>query len=68
MTSTPTHTLAAPQVGAAIDHLFEQAGRDDAVAARVSAELPGGFGHLSPQARADAAAEIYMPISAAGGE
>lgn len=65
---THTHTLAAPQVEAALSHMFERAQQDDATAARVDAELPGGFAPLSPREQADAAAQIYMPISAAGGE
>jgi predicted O-methyltransferase YrrM len=47
--------------------LFERAEHDEATAARVSGEMPDGFASMSPQEQADAAAEIYMPISAAGG-
>ncbi len=47
--------------------MFEQAEQDDDVAARMDAELPGGFEPLSPREQAEAAAEIYMPISAGGG-
>ncbi|MFM9607746.1 O-methyltransferase [Streptomyces niveiscabiei] len=65
---THTHTLADPRVEAALSRMFEQAEQDDTTAARVSAQLPGGFAPLTPQERADAVAEVYMPISAAGGE
>ena len=64
---TFTHTLADPRIEAALSRMFERAAQDETTAARVSAELPGGFAPLSPQEHADAAAEIYMPISAAGG-
>ncbi|MEX3101353.1 MULTISPECIES: O-methyltransferase [unclassified Streptomyces] len=65
---THTHTLADPRVEAALSRMFEQAEQDDTTAARVSAQLPGGFAPLTPQERADAVAEVYMPISARGGE
>ncbi|MER6418579.1 class I SAM-dependent methyltransferase [Streptomyces sp. NPDC001137] len=65
---TLTHTLADPRVRAALSRMFERAAQDDITAARVGAGLPGGFAPLSPQEHADAAADIYMPISAAGGE
>lgn len=64
---TPTHTLADPRVRTALGRMFEQAEQDDTIAARRDAELPGGFAALSLQERADASAEIYMPISAGGG-
>ncbi|MFE5813073.1 O-methyltransferase [Streptomyces sp. NPDC056479] len=65
---TPTHTLAAPRVAATLSRMFERAEQDETTAARVGAELPGGFAPMTPQEHADAAADIYMPISAAGGE
>ncbi|MYS84898.1 O-methyltransferase [Embleya scabrispora] len=64
---TYTNTLADPRVRTALDRMFEQAEQDDDVAARMDAELPGGFEPLSPREQAEAAAEIYMPISAGGG-
>ncbi|MEU9008667.1 class I SAM-dependent methyltransferase [Streptomyces sp. NPDC048479] len=63
---TVTHTLADPRVEAALSRMFAHAAHDEATAARVRAERPGDFG--TPQEHADAAAEIYMPISAAGGQ
>ncbi|WP_406306949.1 class I SAM-dependent methyltransferase [Streptomyces sp. NBC_00879] len=63
---TLTHTLADPRVEVALSRMFAQAAHDEATAARVQAQRPGGFG--TPQEQADAAAEIYMPISAAGGQ
>ncbi len=62
---TFTHTLADPRVASALSRMFARAAHDEATADRVRAERPGGFG--TPQEHADAAAEIYMPISAAGG-
>ena len=63
---TVTHTLADPRVEAALSRMFAHATHDEATAARLGAVRPGGFG--TPQEHADAAAEIYMPISAAGGQ
>jgi predicted O-methyltransferase YrrM len=60
-----THSLADPRVADVIDRLFARAQHDDAAADRV--ELPGGFDRTTPQQRADALAEVYMPISAEGG-
>ncbi|WP_416966677.1 O-methyltransferase [Streptomyces sp. 4F14] len=65
---THTHTLADPRIEAALGRMFEQAEQDEVTAARVSAQLPGGFAPLTPQERADAVAEVYMPVSARGGE
>lgn len=56
-----THTLADPRVDAALTRMFEQAGQEE------TAALGAEFASLSPTEKADAAAEIYMPISAAGG-
>ena len=63
---THMDTLADPRVAAALRTMFEQAEQDDAVASRV--DWGPGTASMSPQAHADAAAEIYMPVSAAGGE
>ncbi|WP_338682552.1 class I SAM-dependent methyltransferase [Streptomyces acidiscabies] len=65
---THTHTLADPRIEAALSLMFERAEQDETTAARVSAQLPGGFAPLTPQERADAVAEVYMPISARGGQ
>ncbi|MGP3965175.1 O-methyltransferase [Nonomuraea sp. 3N208] len=62
-----THTLAEPRVQGALDRMFAQAAHDDATAARIQAERPGCLGG-TPQEYADAAAEIYMPISRTGGK
>ncbi|MFJ9893189.1 O-methyltransferase [Streptomyces sp. NPDC091280] len=59
-------TLTEPRVQAALRRMFEEAGQDDAVASRI--DWGSGTASMSPQEHADAAAEIYMPISAAGGE
>jgi predicted O-methyltransferase YrrM len=62
---TSTHTLADPRVEAALARLFEHADHDDDAAARVSARWPNGYATV--QEHADAAAEIYIPISPEGG-
>ncbi|MFJ8057421.1 O-methyltransferase [Streptomyces sp. NPDC096142] len=65
---THTHTLADPRVEAALSRMFERAEQDEATAARVGAALPDGLAPLTPQERADAVAEVYMPVSADGGK
>ncbi|HEU4421257.1 MAG TPA: class I SAM-dependent methyltransferase, partial [Pilimelia sp.] len=64
---TPTHTLADPRVKAALGRMFANAAHDETTAARVRAEH-GGIMPVTPREHADAAAQIYMPISAAGGQ
>jgi predicted O-methyltransferase YrrM len=63
---TFAYTLADPRVEAALDRMFAHAAHDDTTAARVRAEH-GGVMPTAPQEHADAAAPIYMPISAAAG-
>lgn len=60
---TFTHTLADPRIRTALDRMFALAERDDAIAAT----LPAGYSSMSAHEKADAAAGIHMPISAAGG-
>lgn len=60
---TLTHTLADPRIRTALDRMFALAERDD----DISATLPDGYASMSASAKADAAAGIHMPISAAGG-
>ncbi|MFE2373578.1 O-methyltransferase [Streptomyces sp. NPDC059398] len=64
---TFTHTLADPRVETALSRMFANAEQDDATEARTRAERPRSAEPSTPQERADAAAEIYMPVSAAGG-
>lgn len=64
---TLTHTLADPRVESAISRMFELAEQDDAGAAHLGLE-PGASESRTPQELADAAAGIYMPISADGGK
>jgi predicted O-methyltransferase YrrM len=64
---TLTHTLADDRVEAALRRMFAHAEDDGAVAARVRAQH-GGAMPAAPQDYADAAAGIYMPISALGGQ
>jgi predicted O-methyltransferase YrrM len=66
MTLTDTH--GDPRVAAALDRMFAEAARDDAAFARLATELPGDFTSLTAQEQADAAAPIYMPVSATGGQ
>ncbi|MEV6417582.1 class I SAM-dependent methyltransferase [Kribbella sp. NPDC051718] len=60
-----TNTLQSPAVQKVLDRLFEDAKRDD----DVRSPSGDGFSYESAtaQERADALADIYMPISAAGG-
>ncbi|MFD9949302.1 O-methyltransferase [Nonomuraea sp. NPDC059023] len=55
------NTLAEPRVADALDRMFAAAAGDDTIAARVDS-----FGN-TPQEHADAAEEIYMPISPEAG-
>jgi len=55
-----TNTLAAPQVTATLSRLFAAAAQDG----DASALLPGGaFANASALEKADAAQDVYMPIS-----
>ncbi|AQZ69635.1 O-methyltransferase [[Actinomadura] parvosata subsp. kistnae] len=58
---THTSTLADPRVAAALERMFAEAERDD------SRPFPRAGGTMTAQEQADAAAEIYMPISPEGG-
>ncbi|MFE9067854.1 O-methyltransferase [Streptomyces violaceusniger] len=62
---TVTHTLADPRVETAISRMFELAEQDGTAQAELP---PGAVESLAPQELADAAAGIYMPISAEGGK
>ncbi|AQW52762.1 O-methyltransferase [Streptomyces violaceusniger] len=62
---TVTHTLADPRVETAIRRMFELAEQDGTAQAELP---PGAVESLAPQELADAAAGIYMPISAEGGK
>ncbi|MFC8125702.1 O-methyltransferase [Streptomyces sp. NPDC057302] len=66
-TSTPLNTLEDPRVASALDRMFRHAEQDEATSSRVREERPQGSAPLGPQERADANAEVYMPISAQGG-
>ncbi|WP_406147729.1 O-methyltransferase [Streptomyces sp. NBC_01012] len=67
MTTHPC-TLAEPRVAAALTRMFEAADHDDETAARRPALQAHDRATLTAQEYADVAAEIYMPISAAGGK
>ncbi|MFG2578401.1 O-methyltransferase [Streptomyces malaysiensis] len=62
---THTHTLADPRVEAAIGRMFELSAQDETAQAQLP---PGALESMAPQELADAAAGIYMPISADGGK
>ncbi|MGW5868744.1 O-methyltransferase [Streptomyces sp. NPDC055239] len=64
---TQTHTLADPRISAALTRMFEAADRDDEAATRMRSVPSYERAALSAQEYADAAREIYMPISAEGG-
>ncbi|MEW2545976.1 class I SAM-dependent methyltransferase [Streptomyces sp. NPDC047002] len=68
MSATPTysHTLADPRVATALAGLFDAAARDEQTVSRLPAE-PSALAALTAQQLADAAQEIYMPVSADGG-
>ncbi|AEM80778.1 O-methyltransferase [Streptomyces violaceusniger] len=62
---TVTHTLADPRVETAISRMFALAEQDETA----QGQLPSGAQEsMAPQELADAAAGIYMPISAEGGK
>jgi predicted O-methyltransferase YrrM len=60
-----TNTLAAPQVGAALDRMFAAAARDED---HVPAPPAGRTFWATPLERADAYQDIYIPISAEAGK
>lgn len=64
---TPSCTLTETRVAAALDRMFEAAGRDDQTAERLGAEHFAHRDKLTAQQLADVAQDIYMPISADGG-
>ncbi|MGW6010562.1 O-methyltransferase [Streptomyces sp. NPDC055210] len=64
---TPPYTLAEPRVSAALTRMFEAAARDDETVSRLRSGRPQDWGSRTPQELADAAQEIYMPVSADGG-
>ncbi|MFI5709521.1 O-methyltransferase [Kribbella sp. NPDC051620] len=61
-----TNTLHSPAVQKVLDRLFEDAKRDDDV--RTAGGDGFSYESATAQERADALADIYMPISAAGGQ
>ncbi|MFH8469362.1 O-methyltransferase [Streptomyces sp. NPDC017991] len=64
---TPPYTLAEPRVSAALTRMFEAAARDDETASRPTSDRPYDQGSRTAQELADAAQEIYMPVSVDGG-
>jgi predicted O-methyltransferase YrrM len=64
---TSTSTLQDPRVASALHRMFEQAEHDDETSARLQADRHPGLTATSAAELADAAAEMYLPISAQGG-
>jgi predicted O-methyltransferase YrrM len=62
-----TNTLHDPRVAGALDRMFASAAQDEAAHERLNAAVAARSAPLTAQEKADAAAEIYMPVSAAGG-
>jgi predicted O-methyltransferase YrrM len=60
-----TTTLHSPPVRTLLDRLFAEAARDDAAPLRA---VHGGTASASARERANAMADLYMPISARGGD
>jgi predicted O-methyltransferase YrrM len=60
-----TNTLHDPRVAASLDRMFADAAQDEAASRRLGPAA--NFVALTAQEKSDAAAEIYMPVSAAGG-
>jgi predicted O-methyltransferase YrrM len=64
---TALSTLRAPRVAEALQRMFAAAEQDEAAFRRAREQQPEGFDDHDHQRLADAAADIYMPISADGG-
>ncbi|MFI1411227.1 O-methyltransferase [Streptomyces sp. NPDC020707] len=64
---TPPYTLAEPRVSAALTRMFEAAARDEETVSLVRGDLPHDREALTAQELADAAQDVYMPVSADGG-
>lgn len=67
MTTYPL-TLTEPRVTAALTRMFEAADRDGQAAQRLDAQYHTDRAAFTAQQLADAAQDIYMPISAEGGK
>lgn len=65
--NTYSHTLAEPRVSAALARMFEAAEHDGQTAQRAGIPHSAGGDALTAQQLADAAQDIYMPVSAEGG-
>lgn len=65
--TTHRHTLAEPRVSAALTRMFEAAERDGQSTTPLGARQHAEWDQLSAQQLADAAQDIYMPVSADGG-
>ena len=66
-TDSMRNTLTEPRVAAALERMFALADQDDAAFRRSRAAWPEGYEPTTSQERADASAEVYMPVSKDGG-
>ena len=66
-TDSMRNTLTEPRVAAALERMFALADQDDAAFRRSQATWPEGYQPTTSQERADASAEVYMPVSQDGG-
>jgi len=62
------NSLAAPPVRDLLDRLFQAAEHDDDRRAGLADRHPGGLAGMSAREQADAFAELYIPVSPAGGQ
>src|SRR5580693_1402701 len=62
-----TNTLRDPRVVSALDRMFTGAAQDEAASQRLDDDPAVDLASMTAQERADAAAEIYMPVSATSG-
>ncbi|WP_327040115.1 class I SAM-dependent methyltransferase [Micromonospora ureilytica] len=65
---TFSNTLHDTRVAAALSTMFRRAEHDDAMTRRYQAQRAPGAAPMTHQEHSDAAAQVYMPISARGGQ
>ncbi len=61
------NSLQSEPVRDLLDRLFKAADEDDLRRSRIAERYPGGIGQLDPRERANAYAELYIPVSPEGG-
>src|SRR5260370_9510619 len=60
------NSLQSEPVRDLLDRLFKAADEDDLRRSRIAERYPGGIGQLDPRERANAYAELYIPVSPEG--